>query len=207
MRSTLSCSVVEERQLSTHISNEKVLSDQMIQLKISNQPWRLIKWLSPCGIEYEYLTNDLYLEPGVVAFLYFRRWDEEKYFDNFKNDMANKKVWGKSPVAIEQQALMGMMTYMLTRLFLHDRYNELDLIDGDTMQKRKQHKKIEQYFEVMSLQKNDNEITVEDDDDYELLPQYDAYRAYYAQMSKITRQVWRFSKNCFSKRARLSCMR
>jgi hypothetical protein len=35
-----------------------------------------------------------------VAFLYFRRWDEEKYFDNFKNDMANKKVWGKSPVAI-----------------------------------------------------------------------------------------------------------
>lgn len=198
MKSTLSFSVVEERQLSTHISNEKVLSDQKIQLKSSNQPWRLIKWLSPSGIEYEYLTNDLELEPGVVAFLYYRRWDEEKYFDNFKNDMANKKAWGKSPVAIEQQALMGMMTYMLTRLFLHDRYNELDLIDGDTTQKRKQHKKIEQYFEVMFLQKNNNETTIEDDD-YELLPQYDAYRAYYAQISKITRQVWRFFKSCFNR--------
>ncbi|MFT5084819.1 MAG: hypothetical protein ACI9Y1_002875 [Lentisphaeria bacterium] len=76
---------------------------------------------------------------------------------------------------------MRMMTFMLTRLFLHDRYNELDLIGGDTTKKRKQHKKMEQYFEVMSLQRNDNEITVEDDeDDYELLPQYDAYRAYYA---------------------------
>jgi hypothetical protein len=93
-----------------------------------------------------------------VAFLYFRRWDEEKYFDNFKNDMTNKKAWGKSPVATEHQALMVMMTYMLTRLFLHDRYNELDLIDGDTTQKRKQHKKIEQYFEVMSLQKNYNKM-------------------------------------------------
>ncbi|MFT5084820.1 MAG: hypothetical protein ACI9Y1_002876 [Lentisphaeria bacterium] len=84
MRSALSSSVVEERQLSTHIINGKVWSDQMIQLKSSNQPWRRIKWLSPCGIEYECLTNDLDLKPGVVAFLYFRRWDEEKYFDNFK---------------------------------------------------------------------------------------------------------------------------
>lgn len=58
---------------------------------------------------YRYLANDFSLEPGVVAFLYYRRRNEEKYFDNFKNDLANAKAWGKSPVAIEQQALMGLM--------------------------------------------------------------------------------------------------
>jgi hypothetical protein len=43
------------------------------------------------------ITNDFSLEPGVVAFLYYRRWGEEKYFDNFKNDLANAKAWGKKP--------------------------------------------------------------------------------------------------------------
>ncbi len=103
------------REVATLPCNEKVLSDDEIALQCAKQPWRLIEWLSPEGITYRYLTNDFSLEPGVVAFLYYRRWDEEKYFDNFKNDLANSKAWGKSPVAIEQQALMGLMTYILTQ--------------------------------------------------------------------------------------------
>ena len=58
----------------------------------------------PEGRAYFYITNDFTLEPGVVAFLYYRRWDCEKFFDNFKNDLAGAKAWGKSPIAIEQQA-------------------------------------------------------------------------------------------------------
>ena len=49
------------------------------------------------------------------------RWDEEKYFDNYKADMANSKAWGKSLIAIEQQALLALVTYPLTRLFLHQK--------------------------------------------------------------------------------------
>ena len=45
---------------------------------------------------------------------------DEKYFDNYKTDMANSKAWGKSPVAIEQQALLGLVTHLLMRLFLHN---------------------------------------------------------------------------------------
>jgi hypothetical protein len=45
--------------------------------------------------------------PGVIAFLYHRRWDEEKYFDNYKTDIINSKAWGKLPVAIEQQAFLA----------------------------------------------------------------------------------------------------
>ena len=49
----------------------------------------------------------------MIAYLYHRRWDEEKYFDNFKNDMGNAKAWGKSKVAIKMQALIGMITFIL----------------------------------------------------------------------------------------------
>jgi len=70
---------------------------------------RLIEFIAPDSERYQYLTNDFELEPGVIAFLYHRRWDLEKYFDNFKNDMANAKVWGKRREAIEQQSLLAMI--------------------------------------------------------------------------------------------------
>lgn len=202
MKSTLNYSVLEGREVSSHISNESVLSDQKISLNSSKQSWRLIKWVSPDGVEYEYLSNDFSLEPGVIAFLYLRRWDEEKYFDNFKNDLANSKAWGKSAIAIEQQSLMGMMSYLLTRLFVHDCCRDLGLDegDGDGTQKNKQDKKVKQYLDLKELKSSaggDGSGQKFDEDYDELLPQYDAYRAFYSQLSKITRQVWRFLKYCF----------
>jgi len=83
--------------------------------------------IAPNGEDYQYLSNDLALTPSIIAFLYHRRWDEEKYFDHYKTDMANAKVWGKSPIAIEQQALLGLLTHILMRLFLHKRGQELGL--------------------------------------------------------------------------------
>lgn len=201
MKSGLVYTTKEVRQISTSVANEKVLSDQIIDLKSSQQPWRLIQWRSPEGIVYEYLTNDFSLEPGVVSFLYYRRWDEEKYFDNFKNDLANAKAWGKSAVAIEQQALMGMMTHILTQLFLQRRYEELDLPMGDTTQAVKQERKVERY-----LGQQEEQVSAEledEDDEVSDVKYYDAYRAFYAQLSKITRQVWRFLKNCFHRKSSL----
>jgi len=58
----------------------------------------------------EFLSNELALEPGVIAFLYSRRWEEEKYFDTWKNDFAMAKAWGKSIKAIENQVRMGIIT-------------------------------------------------------------------------------------------------
>jgi len=191
--------------VSTSVANEKVLSDQIIHLKSSPQPWRLIQWLSPDAIVYEYLTNDFSLEPGVVAFLYHRRWDEEKYFDTFKNDLANAKAWGKSDVAIEQQALMGMMTYILTQLFLQQRYQELDLPTGDKTQAKKQARKRGQYLAQHEKLIGDEkeELGEEESDELQDLKYYDAYQAFYAQLSKITRQVWRFLKNCYHRKSSL----
>jgi len=45
--------------------------------------------------------------------LYRRRWGEEKYVDNLKNDLAGAKAWGKSWIANEQQVLMGIMAHRI----------------------------------------------------------------------------------------------
>lgn len=206
MKTILAYTPTEQREISVLPCNEQVLSDHVIDLKCARQPWRLIEWLSPDGITYRYLTNDFSLEPGVVAFLYYRRWDEEKYFDNFKNDLANAKAWGKSPVAIEQQALMGLMTHILTQLFLKRRYQELSLPKGDSTQARKQAQKVEHYLDQKegdSHCKGRTDVRDEDDEPEEVKP-YDAYRAFYAQLSKITRQVWRFLKNCIREKSSLA---
>jgi len=207
MKSTLNFTPTRSVSIAALVVNEKVLSDRVIYLDSADQSWRLIEWMSPEGIRYKYLTNDFSLEPGEVAFLYYRRWDEEKYFDNFKNDLANAKAWGKSPVAIEQQALMGQMTYLLTSLFLQRRYHDLDLPRGDNTQQRKRDKKIEQYLETSmnnnsTAQCQSNELNLDDEEQH--IPHYDAFRAFYAQLSKITRQVWRFLKNCFNKKSSLA---
>jgi hypothetical protein len=165
----------ETRAIADLTCNEAVVSDTEVTLLRSKQPWRRIVLTNPQGEPYVYLTNDFSLEPGELAFIYHRRWDEEKYFDNFKNDLANAKAWGKSPMAIEQQAIIGIITYLLTRLFLERQFDKLALKDGNTTQSKKHQKKMEAY-------KKEGGIRL---------------RAYWVQMSKIPAQVWRFFKSCF----------
>jgi hypothetical protein len=204
LKSTLSYTLTEQQKVSELVCNESVLSDHIIELKCAKQPWRLIDWQSPEGVVYQYITNDFSLEPGVIAFLYYRRWDEEKYFDNFKNDLANAKAWGKSPVAIEQQALMGLMTYILTSLFLQSRYKELGLPNGDTTQQLKRNHKVQQYLESRAAnttgERDQIAYSYPEEEPKEAIL-YDAYRAFYAELSKITQQVWRFLKNCFNRKS------
>ena len=137
MKSTFKYHIPEEIAVAPTAVNEGVIWDKKIQLNSSKQIWRLIQFVSPDGKLYEYLSNDFALSPGIIAFLYHRRWDEEKYFDNYKTDMANAKAWGKSPIAIEQQALLALVTHLLMRLFLHQKGLALGLEeDHQTQQKR-----------------------------------------------------------------------
>lgn len=100
----------------------------------------------PTGEKYEYLTNDFSLNSGTVAFLYHRRWDEEKYFDAYKNDLASAKAWGKSVVAIEQQAMMGVVSYLLPRLFIVEQSGLLELDEDKQTQKNKYRIKLNDLF-------------------------------------------------------------
>lgn len=170
---------VASRPIANLTCNEGVTVDTEVTLKSSKQRWRRIEFTGPKDEKYIYLTNDFSLEPGELAFIYHRRWDEEKFFDNFKNDLASAKAWGKNPIAIEQQAIIGLGTYLLTRLFLAQQFEDLSLDNGNATQFNKHQKKIEIY-------KKEGGIYL---------------RAYWQQLSKIPVQVWRFFKYCFMKKS------
>ena len=180
MKSTFKYQVLEDLNVAADFVNEGVVSDQLIQLNSSKEVWRLIRFIAPDGTEYEYLSNDFILTPGMIAFLYHRRWDEEKYFDNYKTDMANSKAWAKSSIAIEQQALLGLVTHLLMRLFLHKKGQELGLEEDHQTQEKRHEKKETDY--IINWQGNYN-------------------RAFFKKLSKITKQAWRFLKNSFLKKS------
>ena len=100
--------------------NEGVLSDQRITLKSSGEFWRLIMYQTPRGPVVKFLSNDFTLQPGEIAFIYSRRWEEEKAFDVWKNDFAMAKAWGMSKTSITNQLLLAIITSVLLSLFLHE---------------------------------------------------------------------------------------
>jgi hypothetical protein len=180
MKTSFKYQVLEEIDVAPTPVNEGIVWDKKIQLNSSKQTWRLIQFISPDGKVYEYLTNDFTLSSGMIAFLYHRRWDEEKYFDNYKTDMANSKAWGKSPIAIEQQALLALVTHLLTRLFLHQKGLTMGLEeDHQTQQKRHEAKEIAYCLDWDGIHN----------------------RTFFRKLSKVTKQAWRFLKNNFLKKS------
>ncbi len=178
MKSNLNYTVVKTHKVTASNKKQGIKSDQLIQLDSSGESWRLIGYQSDTGVLYAYLTNDMTLTSGVVAFLYHRRWDEEKYFDNYKNDLLGAKAWGKSRTAILQQAMIGIITFILTRLFSDQQATRFNLDSNGNTQTRKQRIKQENYVDGKTN---------------------DPFRAYHAHLSKITRQVWRFLQACLLK--------
>ncbi|HRI16354.1 MAG TPA: transposase [Verrucomicrobiota bacterium] len=66
---------------------------------------RRIRYVEPVtGTEYVFLTNELTIRPGLIAFLYKLRWDLEKVFDELKNKLNEQKAWATSLVAKAAQA-------------------------------------------------------------------------------------------------------
>jgi hypothetical protein len=85
--------------------NRSVIADQLVTNASSQVLFRYIKYRCPqTGTEYELITNHRKLRPGVLAWLYKRRWDIEKTYDTFKNKMNEQKAWAKSRTAKTMQA-------------------------------------------------------------------------------------------------------
>lgn len=160
--------------------NEGVLSDEEVTLKASKARWRLIQYQTPDGNSFEFLTNEMDLAPGVVAFLYLRRWDEEKCFDTWKNDFASGKAWSKSRTGLAAQAWLAIMTSLLLLMFVQRHQNRWQI--GDEKSLKKQSDRIDQKY-IKEGQR---------------IPWY---AFFYRAVSKVSRQVIRFLKNCFCKKA------
>jgi len=161
-------------------ANQGIISDRQIQLDSARQPWRLIHFVSRRGHAVEFLTNELELAPGVIAFLYSRRWEEEKCFDTWKNDFSQAKAWGKSPVAIENQVLLAIVTSILIALCLHRVFGDEPPQDEKAL--RKQDKR---------------QAAGSREDDGTDRPNWT--KPLYRFTTKISRQVLRFFQCCFDK--------
>jgi len=51
-----------------------------------------------------FLTSEMKVRPGLIAFLYKLRWDVEKVFDELKNRFSEQQAWASSPTAKNIQA-------------------------------------------------------------------------------------------------------
>jgi hypothetical protein len=162
--------------------NAGVVSDLRITLSSSRQPWRLIAFQSRRGHLVEFLTNDFTLEPGVVAFLYSRRWEEEKCFDTWKNDFTQAKAWGKSIIAIENQVRLVIITGILIAIMLHTTMGQHGIADEKALKKQDQ-----------------RQAAQPDAPDGTDRPDWTTPLFRYT--SKVSRQVLRFFKHCFLKPA------
>ena len=126
--------------------NTGVQRDLRVMLASSPEPWRLITYRTRRGHRVEFLTNEFDLQPGVVAFLYSRRWEEEKCFDTWKNDFSQAKAWGKRAVAIDNQVRLAIVTSILVAMMFVTTLGGDGLTDAKALrrQARRQAKRPEQ---------------------------------------------------------------
>ena len=97
---------------------------------------RLIEYTDPeTGTCYQFLTTDLTLRPGVVAWLYLLRWRIEKVFDTAKNKLEETKGWATGPVAQEIQAHFLALTHNLLVLFRSKLDRDFDLREEKILRK------------------------------------------------------------------------
>jgi hypothetical protein len=123
--------------------NQGVVSDELVT---SSHPvtLRLVRYRDPVSGElYEFITTVLDLPPGVIAWLYKRRWEIEKVFDQFKNKLGEAKAWATSPTAKKMQAHFLCLTHNLLEL-LERKLDRDHQIRNEAGLRRQQKRLIEQ---------------------------------------------------------------
>ena len=85
--------------------NAGVLTDEHAATQTGGVMIRQIRYCCPhTGKEYTFITNHMKIRPGVLAWLYLRRWDIEKTYDTFKNKLSEQQAWASSATAKRMQA-------------------------------------------------------------------------------------------------------
>jgi hypothetical protein len=182
MKSNLSVDSTEGLPIADDPANAGVMKDLRVTLSSSRENWRLITYRPRRGGELQFLTNDFSLLPGVVAFLYFRRWEEEKCFDTWKNDFAQAKAWGKGTGGHRQSGALAIITSLLVAILLHTRLGAAGAHDEKAWAKQEKRQKA----------KLDHPDSTDRPDWTVPLFRY---------TTKVSRQVLRFFKHCFLKPA------
>jgi hypothetical protein len=182
MKSNLRIDSTEGLSVAAEPINAGVQRDLRVRLSSSPEPWRLITYRTRRGHVVKFLTNEFDLQPGVIAFLYSRRWEEEKCFDTWKNDFSQAKAWGKRAVAIDNQVRLAIVTSILVAMMLANALGDEGFTDTKALrrQARRQAKAPEQ---PDGTDRSDWTVPL------------------FRYTAKVSRQVLRFFKHCFLKPA------
>lgn len=116
--------------------NEGVLGNEMVGPSNGEAIRRVTYRDGESGKTYVFLTSEMTLPPGLIAFIYKCRWDIEKVFDQNKNKLGENKAWAKSPTAKKQQAQFICMAHNLI-LLLSLRLETEEGITDEKSQKRR----------------------------------------------------------------------
>lgn len=116
--------------------NAGVISDELVK-SANGVHLRRVTYDDPTtGIRYRYLTNEMTIPPGLIAFLYKLRWDVEKVFDEIKNKHFERKAWAASETAKKQQARFICITMNLLRIMQVRLLREEGISDSKSEEKR-----------------------------------------------------------------------
>jgi len=108
----------------------------------SSMAMRFIDYEDPeSGAQYQFYTSLSDIEPGLVAWLYFKRWTIEKTFDVTKNELGEKKAWATGKNALEIQSQIIALVHNIIRLI-----NETVQDDMDDGQKTRAAAKYEKWI-------------------------------------------------------------
>ena len=115
--------------------NAGVSSDELVETS-NGVLLRRIGYTDPVhGTEYSFITTEMTLPPGVIAFIYKIRWNIEKVFDELKNSFNQQKAWGKSSTTKCQQALFVTLTHNLLVLLENRLKHEEGIVDEKVLKK------------------------------------------------------------------------
>lgn len=116
--------------------NAGILSDEQAAPEATGKMIRRITWQDPdTGEQWQFLTNEMTLAPGLIVLVYRRRWDIEKVFDEFKNKLHEKKSWATSVAAKAAQANFMCLVHNL--MVLYENTLEKDGIRNTAEEKRR----------------------------------------------------------------------
>lgn len=121
--------------------NEGVLANEMVGPSGGEAIRRVVYRDGESGKIYTFLTAEMTLPPGIIAFLYKCRWDVEKVFDEIKNKLGEGKAWARSATAKKQQACFICMAYNLILLMSLTLEKEEGITDVKSRTRRAKRKK------------------------------------------------------------------
>lgn len=122
--------------------NTGILSDEYIGVFVGVIV-RRVRYRDPVtGKEFSFITNQMTLPPGLIAFLYKLRWDVEKVFDEKKSKLEERKSWATTETARCQQAHFFCLAHNLLVLLERTLESEEGITDVKAQEKRR--KRIEE---------------------------------------------------------------